>query len=146
MKCPSQIGASQTSFYTGILHPSSVQVQHNSTNHLIIGKLCKATLFLQHSCCLSIDPNVPGVGLAVVTCVRCWEGFKAVSEGLVHQCYLGCPGAHLLALTDSSKLPHSTNLMPRAGLSFSLFYLSTNNTRVSNKISLPLYIAMYNVN
>lgn len=38
------------------------------------------------------------------------------------------------------------NLLSRAGLSFSLFYLSTNNTKVSSEIPLPPYVTVYNVN
>ena len=50
-----------------------------------------------------------------------------------------------LSLTVSSKLPQSASSMRGAGPSFGLFHLSTNNTRVSSKISLPPYIAVYNL-
>ena len=38
------------------------------------------------------------------------------------------------------------NLLSRATLSFSLFYLSMNTTKVSSKIPLPHHITVYHVN
>ena len=68
-------------------------------------------------------------------CQRGWDaGVISVAQG------------YSLSFTDSSKLARSKVLISRAGLSFSLFYLSMNNTKVSGKIPLPRYIAVYNQN
>jgi len=46
---------------------------------------------------------------------------------------------------DCSKLPRGKVFLSRAGLSFRLFYFSTNNTRESSKIPLPRHILLYNI-
>jgi len=53
---------------------------------------------------------------------------------------------HPLTFLGSSRLPRSKVVICEARLSFSLFYLIMNNTKVSSKIPLPHYITVYNTN
>lgn len=123
VRCHSQIIAPQICLYIGILHLSSLQVQHDLTDHCTTGRLGKATCISAASLLFVYRSECPW-SLSCWSCLHMMlGGFHGVSEVPEHWCSLWG------ALHPS-----------QATLSFCcpLFYSSTNKMEVPHKISFPL--------